>query len=60
MIPAELTIRVTNVYGNRAVYPVCETAKRLTQLLGTKTFTPDAIEHLKGIGFSFVIQPQTL
>lgn len=60
MIPAQLTVRVTNVYGNRAVYPVCDLAKKLADLLGTKTFTDEAREKLANIGFTFVIQPQTL
>ena len=60
MIPTQLIVRVTNVYGNRAVYPVCETARKIADLLGTKTFTDAARKQLEAIGFSFVVQPQTL
>lgn len=38
-----ITVRITNNYGARAVYPVCETARKLADLIGTKTFTDRAI-----------------
>ena len=41
-----ITIRITNNFGNKAVYPVCETARKLADLIGTKTFTDTAIQKL--------------
>ena len=32
----QITIRITNNFGNKAVYPVCETARKLADLIGTK------------------------
>lgn len=56
-----ITVRITNNYGTRAVYPVCETARKLADLLGTKTFTDRAITQLKGLGYIFTVeQPATI
>lgn len=55
---SQIVVRITSNFGNRAVYPVCEQAKRLADLIGTKTFTDRAIEQIKGLGFTIVVQPQ--
>lgn len=57
---ATITVRVTNNYGNRAVYPVCETAQRLADLIGTKTFTHSALQKIEALGFTIAVQPVTL
>ena len=54
-----ITVRITNNYGARAVYPVCETARKLADLIGTKTFTDRAIDQLKALGYVFTIQQTT-
>ena len=55
-----ITVRVTNNYGTRAVYPVCETAQKLADLIGTKTFTPAALAKIQALGFALAVQPVTL
>ena len=51
-------VEIKNVYGVRSVYPVCDTAKLLAQLAGTKTFTPSSIEVIKKLGYTVsVVQP---
>jgi hypothetical protein len=55
-----ITVRITNNYGQRAVYPVCETAHKLAALIGTKTFTDRAISQIKGLGYTIAIEQQTL
>jgi hypothetical protein len=55
-----ITVRITNNFGNRAVYPVCDTAVKLAELIGTKTFTDRAIEQIKGLGYTIEVQAQTL
>lgn len=55
-----ITVRITNNYGQRAVYPVCETARKLADLIGTKTFTDEARAKIEALGYSFVVQPQSL
>jgi hypothetical protein len=55
-----ILVRVTNNYGARAVYPVCETAHKLADLVGTKTFTPATIEKLLGLGYVLAVEQQEL
>lgn len=57
-----ITVRITNNYGQRAVYPACDTAHKLAALIGTKTFTDRAIEQIKALGYVISVQqnPATL
>lgn len=47
------TIQVTirNVYGNRLIYPACDTAKTFASMVGRKTLTFTDIEHIKKLGY---------
>ena len=56
----EVQVRITNNYGSRAVYPVCDTGHKLVRLLNTKTFTPDALRQLKDLGYDFVVRSEVL
>ncbi len=60
MINATITVRITNNYGQRAVYPVCEVARKLADLIGTKTFTDRAIAQIKGLGYTIAVEQQAL
>ena len=53
-----LYVRVTNNYGNEAVYPVCEKSHLLTELLGTKTLTAAARTKLKELDYVFRVVPE--
>ncbi len=53
-----ITVRITNNYGTRAVYPVCDTAQKLAALIGTKTFTDRALQQLKELGYVIAVQQQ--
>ena len=55
-----ITVRITNNFGNRAVYPVCAKAKLLAELAGTKTFTDRAIDQIKALGYSISVQQASL
>lgn len=55
-----LTVKIANVYGNRVIYPVCETAKKFAAMLGTKTLTMEAKRHIEGLGYTFTLQQETL
>jgi len=55
-----ITVRITNNFGNRAVYPACETSKKLAELIGTKTFTDRAIAQIKDLGYAIAVQSQTI
>jgi len=53
-----ITIRVTKNYGTTVVYPVCETAKKLADLIGTKTFTNAALHKLVDLGYEMTVEQQ--
>lgn len=40
-----------NVYGNDLTYPVCETAKTFTKMLGRKTLTRDDLIYIRELGY---------
>ena len=51
-------VEIKSNYGAKAIYPVCETAKLLLRLAGTKTFTPSAVITIKALGYQFeIVQP---
>ncbi len=47
----EITVEIKTVYGNESIYPICNIAKGLARLAGTKTLTKNAIEIIKSIGY---------
>jgi len=53
-------VEIKEVYGNRAVYPVNDTARYLAQLAGTKTLTTSTINTAKNMGFTFEVITPTL
>ena len=55
-----ITVQIKSNYGNRAVYPACDTSRKLAALIGTKTFTDAAIEQIKALGYVFTVQPASL
>lgn len=56
----EITVRITHLYGNQTVYPVCEKALLLARLAGFKTLPAHTLETIKALGYQINIQPQTL
>ena len=57
---ATITVRITRNYGTRVVYPVCETAKKLATLIGTRTFTERALQQIRDLGYEIVVEPESL
>lgn len=55
-----LLVRITNNYGSRVVYPVCETARKFAELVGTKTLTPDTIKKIRDLGYAIHVQQEEL
>lgn len=55
-----ITVRITTNYGQRAVYPVCESAKALTALTGRKTFTERDITLIKRLGYTISVEQVSL
>jgi hypothetical protein len=55
-----ITVRVTNNFGNRAIYPVCNDAQTFAELAGTTTLTDDSIRLVKALGYEVQIQREAL
>jgi len=56
----EITVRITSVYGQKTVYPVCETAKIFADIAGTKTLKPTTINSIKALGYKIVVAQEEL
>lgn len=55
-----ILVRITSNYGQRVVYPVCDTACKLAALIGTKTFTDRAIRQIRDLGYTINVQQEAL
>ena len=55
-----ITVKVTNNFGNKAVYPVCRAAKMFTMIAGTVTLTPPTIALIKQLGYEVQVAQETL
>lgn len=55
-----LELQVKQVYGQDRIYPMNETARKVTDLLKRKTLTKDEIDILKAIGFTLKWVPVSL
>ena len=51
---------IKSVYGNSLIYPVNETAQKLTSLTGKKTVTLEEIQTFKELGFTIETITNTL
>lgn len=47
---ATIQVTVKDVYGQELVYPVCDQAKRLAALVGTKTLTTVTLRQWVAMG----------
>lgn len=56
----EITVRITSVYGAKAVYPVCDTAQIFADIAGTKTLKPETIAKVKALGYKINVQAEVL
>jgi hypothetical protein len=55
-----ITVQIKNVYGNEAIYPICDKAKQFAALIGTKTLTRRAICQIETLGYLIQVQAPTL
>lgn len=53
-------VRVTNIFGNKTIYPVNEAAQVFAQIAGTKTLTMGTIDQMKKLGYEVYVQNATL
>jgi hypothetical protein len=51
-------VRVTDVYGKRVIYPVCEKAKVFASIAGTKTLTDTSLRCIRKLGYEIHPVPQ--
>jgi hypothetical protein len=49
-------VEIREVYGNKTIYPVNDTALYLARIAGNKTLTTATITHAKNLGFTFEVQ----
>lgn len=55
-----ITVRVTNNYGTRAIYPACELSQFFATLAGTKTLTDSALALIRAQGYTVLAAPNTI
>jgi len=57
-----LKLKVKDQYGKKVFYPMCIASDIFAQMLGTKTLTVRAINHIKALGYSveFIHEEVTL
>lgn len=55
-----IQVRITMVYGNQTVYPICDKAKLFAQIAGQKTLTPRTIQMIKALGYKIEIIQEEL
>jgi hypothetical protein len=56
----EITVRITSVYGQKTVYPVCETAKIFAEIAGTKTLKSTTINAIKSLGYKIIVAQEEI
>lgn len=56
----EITVRVTKVYGNDTVYPVCDMSKLFCQIAKKKTLSTFDVGLLKMAGWTINVETPTL
>jgi len=55
----KILVEVKEVYGNKTVYPACDTSKSFAALAGTKTLTHAALCIIERMGYAIELKPQT-
>jgi hypothetical protein len=56
----EIMVKITNNFGNEAIYPICDDARLFARIAGTKTLTRDTINLIKNLGYTINVQAPTL
>lgn len=51
-----ITLEVKNHYGTQYIYPICETACKLTALTGKKTLSHNDIKKIVSLGYVIQVQ----
>jgi len=56
----EITVRITSVYGQKTIYPVCETARIFADIAGTKTLKSTTLNAILALGYKVVVQQEEI
>jgi len=56
----EAVVQIKNIYGNERIIPINEKAQLLAKIAGTKTLTRETIDLAKSLGFTFIVQQETI
>ena len=54
----KITLAVKRNYGTEHIYPVCDAAKKLTELTGKKTLSHNDIKIIRDLGYTITVQQQ--
>ena len=55
-----ITVRIKNVYGEDQVYPVCDDSILFANIAGPTTLTDRTNATIKQLGFSIMVEQQTI
>ena len=56
-----ITVRVKDVYGQRRIYPACNTSRLLLSMSPTRlTFDERQIDTIKKLGYRIIIEAERL
>jgi hypothetical protein len=56
----KITVKIRQVYGNEAIYPVCEAAQNFAAMIGQKTLTQRDLNYIRKLGYSVEVEQQSL
>lgn len=56
----EIIVKILSNYGNEAIYPVNEAAKKFAEIAGTKTMSRKLLNQCKELGFSVGVEQVSL
>lgn len=51
-----IVIKIKNVYGENKAYPVCEHAKILAEIAGTRTLTTENLKRIERLGLEIIVE----
>lgn len=49
-----ITIEIKIIYGNKLIYPVCESAVKFASLVNAKTFNLNQLRIIRDLGYEII------
>ena len=56
----KIKVLIKNVYGNKLVYPICNTGRKFLYLTQSKTLDKTQRDMIKSLGYEFEVMPEKL